>query len=103
MVIFLLFFGIAFLGPIVIPLFYWYVLKKRVSSVFNVSRKIRRFWAILFVAQVGLQFLKAYKLPQGTAVNVPEFLGGVMGGIIMALLLWKTWKQEENPSRDEVT
>ena len=102
MAIYLVFFGLAFLGPIVVPMVYWYVLKKRESPVYNKCMMIRRIWAVIFLLQIPKSFYKAYQLPHGSSVDVPEFLGNVIGGLIIALFLWKKWKKEEIETSDEV-
>jgi formate/nitrite transporter FocA (FNT family) len=62
---------------------------------------IRKIWAVIFLLQIPKSFYKAYQLPHGSSVNVPEFLGNVIGGLIIALFLWKKWKKDEIPSIDE--
>ena len=61
--------------PIILPLIYWYILKKRDSKVYSVCRKLRRVWAVLVFVLIAF---KAYQLPQRVVYNVYEVVGGAI-------------------------
>jgi hypothetical protein len=83
---------ITLVVPIFLPLIYWYIVKNKTSKVYSVCRKIRRVWAILIV---GLIAFKAYQLPQREVINAFEVMGEFFGQTLIAYLLWKVWKHDE--------
>jgi hypothetical protein len=82
--------------PIVVPLFYWYILKKRDSRVFTFSRYLRRFWSLVVLLLVTNTIYK----------NLPNFsfevIGQVLSQIIIAFLLWKRWVKAAEKENSEM-
>jgi len=83
--------SIPIYAPIFLPLFYWYILKKRTSKIFNISRYIRRFWAVLICLLIPMKISQYFSLP--TTINF-EMIGEILGQLILAALLWKRWKED---------
>jgi hypothetical protein len=87
--------------PIFLPMVYWYILKKRDSKVYSVCRQLRRVWAVLVLVLIAF---KAYQLPQRVDYNVYEVVGEFFAQFLIAYLLWKVWKQdEEQPEKETET
>jgi hypothetical protein len=82
--------------PIVIPLFYWYILKNRESKIFAISRYLRRFWSLAVIFLVTITIYK----------NLPNFsfelIGQIFSQLIIAFLLWKRWAKPAEKENSEM-
>ena len=86
---FLIPFAVIFLciSPIVVPLFMWFVLKKRESKIYKIMRFFRYLLAALSVMVMVMNFMKSQ--------NFYESIGGAFANLLIAYLLCKKWKTKE--------
>lgn len=77
---------IIFLAPIFVPLFMWYVLKRRESKVYTISRYARFVIAALALAAGAMNMMKSQ--------NVFEGLGALAANVLIAYLLSKKWQKQ---------
>jgi hypothetical protein len=77
---------ILFIGPIVVPLFCWFVLKIRHSPIFKISRVIRLILALFSSILVGFELYRW----KSTGMS-PEFVGQIIGQITVIWLLARRW------------
>lgn len=87
--------------PIVVPLFMWYILKKRESKLYGVMRGCRIFVAVLIL----IAFARTLFTTDFDSSNAGSMAaGGVIGQAIIAYLLMKKWhKKNEKTDGNKVT
>jgi len=89
---------ITLLLPVLLPLIYWYILRKRESNIYGYCRYARRFWAVIIIIMLSI---KLFKLPERETYNAYEVIGEFLGQFLMSFLLWKRWKNDEGIERNE--
>ena len=76
---------LIFLAPIFVPLFMWYVLKRRHSKIYKIARYLRFVLVFLVLAVGVMNLIKAQ--------NPFEGLGALAANILIAYLLSKKWQK----------